>query len=113
MTTPFNMTRDINGFNGFGLPFSDTKYSGILTTGAAQAITIPSAHARYLAIFAFDPGTSVWVSNGHTAVYPTGAVSTTNSSLNPTARMVMAGDVLSFITSDTSVEFGVVLYAVE
>ncbi len=116
--TPFSMVRDINGFNGFGVSFSDQKYSMTLALGVEQTITIPKPadgqYKNWLVIFSGEPGTSVWVALNGTAVAPTGAASTTTSELNPTARKV-AGDgsqVLHFITPDTSADVGVVLYAI-
>ncbi len=36
MTTRFYMIRDINGYNGFGLPFCDDKFNVTLAVGVAQ-----------------------------------------------------------------------------
>ena len=62
MTTKFIMSRDINGYNGFGLPFSDTNYSATITTGAVTALTVPgnSTSDKYLAVFSYTPGGSVY-----------------------------------------------------
>jgi hypothetical protein len=112
MTTKFNMTRDINGYNGFGLAFSDTNYNTTLAAGVAQSLTIPSDSAYYLVVFAFEPGATIWVADNQTAVVPGVSFAATFSDLNPAARLVKAGDVLSFITSDTTAVIGVSLYAV-
>jgi uncharacterized protein YqjF (DUF2071 family) len=121
--TPFSLTRDINGFNGFGLSFSDTKYSATiaqstdttLTIGAASVDGMVSSFAtnRYLVIFNFEPGSQVWVANGATAAVPAGATfASTTSELNPAARVVQAGDVLHFITPDSGgAAVSVVIYA--
>jgi len=123
MTTKFNMTRDINGYNGFGLVFSDTNYKTTLSTGVAQSLTVPnsiplggaptSANLHLIAVFSFEPGTRVWVANGATAVVPTGSFVATASQLNPAARDVQAGDVLSFITNDTTADVSVAFYAIQ
>lgn len=102
MPTKFNMTRDINGYNGFGVPFTLDARSGILAVGVAQTITVPDEYAHYIAIFSYTPGSSIWVDKFTTAVAPTGAFAATTSELNPAAREVEAGDVLSFITADTT-----------
>ena len=112
MTTKFNMTRDINGYNGFGLQFSDTNFNTTLLAGVGQTLTIPSDNAYYLAVFAFEPGSTVWVADNQTAAVPGGSFASTYSDLNPAARLVEAGDVLSFITADTSIVIGVSLYAI-
>ncbi len=125
MTTKFNMTRDINGYNGFGLQFTDTAYSCTLTTTTDTTLTVPSAvgiggpeiyqgtgNPYTLAVFIFDPGTSVWVADGHTAATPVGnTFAATNSELNPAARLVQGGDVLHFYTAGTGVNVSVLFYS--
>jgi len=123
MTTPFALTRDINGYNGFGIKFSDTNYSATLATGTNTTLTVPSlsppggasysgsANPILIALFEYDSGTSVWVSLNATAATPAGAsFAATNSQLNPSARQVKAGDVLNFITAGTGVNVSVCFY---
>jgi hypothetical protein len=113
MSTRFGMIRDINGYNGFGLIFADDKYNTTLAAGVAQTLTIPSNAAKWLAILAYEPGGTVWVANNATAALPGGSMASATSELNPTARLVKAGDVLSFITSDTTLGIGITLYILE
>jgi|ERR1700761_1866882 len=120
MATKFNLSRDINGFNGFGVPFSDTLYATNLTTGAAQSLAVPLVMGmggngiyngpEYIAIFSFEPGSNVWVSNGGTAATPGSSFALSTSELNPAARFVKGGDILSFITPDSSAYVGVAFY---
>lgn len=123
MTTKFNMSRDINGYNGFGLLFTDTAYSCTLTASTDTTLTVPNAEglgkqgygsvAQSLAIFTFDPGTSVWVADGAVASNPAGdTFATTASELNPAARLVNGGDVLHFFTTGTGVNVSVSFYSV-
>jgi hypothetical protein len=100
MPTKFNMTRDINGYNGFGIPFSLDGESMVLAAGVAQSVTVPNEYPCWIAIFGYTPGATVWVDGITTAVAPTGAHSATTSRLNPAARFVRADDVISFITED-------------
>ncbi len=110
--TPFSLIRDINGVNGFGLPFTINKYSAALVQNTEETLTIPSYAAQYLAIFSFDVGAAVWVANNETAALPAGAsFAATTSELNPTARQVSAADVLHFYTGDSTSQVGVTLYA--
>ena len=123
MTTKFSMVRDINGYNGFGLQFSDTKYSALIAEATDTSLTVPtgttigSGHStntlRLLAIFSYEPGASVWVALNGTAAVPAGAAfASTTSELNPVARSVSAGDVLHFITPDSGgSNVGVTFYA--
>lgn len=123
MTTKFNMSRDINGFNGFGLTFTDTAYSATLATTTDTTLTVPSAisigqqgyatTAQTLAVFSYDPGTSVWVAANATASVPAGAsFAATSSELNPAARLLTGGDILHFYTAGTGVNVSVTFYSV-
>lgn len=113
--TPFNMTRDINGFNGFGLPFSNKAYSALLLADDEITLTVPeTGNANYpnlFALFTFQAGSFVWVALNASATRPLGAFSQTNSEQNPQGRYVKSGDVLHFITANDQVEMGVIFYA--
>lgn len=102
MPTKFNMTRDINGYNGFGLPFTLDARSGILAVGVAQNVAVPDQYPYYIAVFSYTPGSAVWVDTFTTAVAPTGAFSSTTSELNPAARYVKSSEVISLITADVT-----------
>lgn len=102
MTTKFNMTRDVAGYNGFGVKFADDGFSGVLANGVAQSVTVPSTYPNWIAVFSYTPGSNIWVDGTNTASVPGGAFSATTSDLNPSARQVSAGQVLSFKTTDTT-----------
>ncbi len=122
MTTKFNLTRDINGFNGYGIIFSDQKYKTTLATGVAQSLTVPNSMGMggngiyvkpvYLAVFSFTPGANVFVANNATAESPGASFSVSTSELNPAARQVEGGDVLSFITPDSAAYITVSFYVI-
>ena len=40
--TPFTMVRDINGVNGFGVPFSNYNVSAVLVASVEQTLVVPS-----------------------------------------------------------------------
>ena len=116
------MTKDINGFNGFGVPFSDQKYDTTLAANVEQTLSVPdlvtgsypktfTGTPRFLAVFSYEPGASVWVANNATATVAGVAFATTDSELNPSARVVDSGDALHFITADVTAILGVVFYA--
>lgn len=100
--TKFSMTRDINGFNGFGLPFTNNGISTSLTANAEQHFTVSSEYPHWIAVFSFTPASSVYVDNLATAVVPGSSFAASTSELNPAARYVKAGSTLSFITADTN-----------
>lgn len=120
--TKFAMYRDVNGQNGFGLEFTNTSYSATLAAATATALTIPGTGSLggintqtkrlFLAVFIYTPGASVWVSNGGTAGAPAGAAFASNDEeLNPAARLVEAGDVLSFFSVAANADVNVLLYS--
>ncbi len=122
MTTPFSLVKDINGFNGFGLQFSTDKYSAALVQDTDTTLAVPKAGPmgscsstgtnKYLAIFEYEPGSTVFVANNQTAAIPAGAsFASTTSELNPAARYVTAGDTLHFYTPNTTAYVVVVFYA--
>ncbi len=102
VSTKFLMTRDISGMNGFGVQFPQDGKSAVLAVGVEQHFTVPSNYPVWLALFSYTPGSSIWVDGTTTAVAPTGAFGNTTAELNPSARLVFAGQVLSFITADTT-----------
>ena len=118
----FIMTRDINGYNGFGLPFASNMKQMKLTQDVEQTITVPKSNVagypNVLAVFSFEPGSMVWVALNQTATAPSGAAVDTYSEALPAARLIefnaaTENNTLSFITKDTSAEVGVAFYAVQ
>jgi len=107
------MTKDIGGYNGFGImPTYDIKAT-TLAKNVAQSCTVPVNYPNWIAIFSYTPGSSVWVDFTTTASVAGGAFASSTSSLNPSARSVKAGDTISVITSDdfspqVSIEFQVI-----
>lgn len=114
--TEFMMIKDVNGLNGFGLPFSNTKKKVLLSADVESTLTVPQstngAFPYILAIFSPNPGASIWVALNETAEVPSsGTFSDSTSENNPAPRLVQGGDVLHFISSNTTVELGVTFYA--
>ena len=113
ISTKFIMTRDIGGQNGYGIMPTKDIYNALLAVGVAQSVTVPDNYANWIAIFSYTPGATVFVAFNETAAAPSGAFAAAVSALNPAARKVKAGDVLSFITADAtnplvSVEFQII-----
>jgi len=100
--TRFSMTRDINGYNGFGLPASTINQSMVLAATVEQHITVPESQGYWIAVLSYTPGVNIWVDNIGTSVVPTGAASATTAMLNPAGLYVKGGSELSFITSDVT-----------
>lgn len=122
MATKFSMTRDINGYNGFGLKPSDTNVSVTLTASTDTTYTVTGANAiggnayqtkaLWLAIFSIDPGDSVWVAVNSSASNPGGSTfAATTSFLNPAAIEVQEGDVIHCYTTQTGVDVSIRMYS--
>jgi hypothetical protein len=103
MSTKLNMTRDISGYNGYGIMPTYDVQAGVLSDDVAQSIVAPSTFSNWIAIFSFAPGASVWVSFTETAVAPTGAAAASSSVLNPSARSVIAGQTISLVAADAAI----------
>ncbi len=110
MSTQLMMTTDVNGINTFGLEFAEDNYSVTLAADTEKTVTVPDNFKNWLAVFAFESGSNVWVSLNSTAEVPDGTGGATTSQLCPTARSVKAGDVIHFITGDTSAQAAVSFY---
>jgi hypothetical protein len=102
MSTKLSLTRDINGYNAFGVFPTYDIFAGSLAANAAQTITVPSNFQWWLAIFTFTPGSNVWVDFSGTATVPTTTIGAFTAVLNPAGRQVLQGSTISFITSDST-----------
>lgn len=125
MTTLFNMTKDVAGYNGFGLIPTDTAYSVTLTAATDTHFVVPSSSALggcntgttsnpvFIAIFYFTPGAEVWCALNATAIVPAGNTwGATTSEGNPSAWQVKGGDTIHCITAATGVSVGIRLYVI-
>jgi hypothetical protein len=105
MSTKLSLTKDINGYNAFGILPSYDIWAGSLTANVEQHFVVPANNEYWLAIFTFTPGSNIWVDFTTTATVPTGTVSSVSVVLNPAGRQVKAGSTISFITSDATSPF--------
>lgn len=114
MTTQLLVQTDITGKPTYGIAPSTDMKSILLDQDNAEEFTVPSEFRLYELHFSIDPGLRVWISyDGDAAEYPSGATfADTNSELNPSARVVPGGTVISAITPDTSAELGVAMYGI-
>ncbi len=112
--TTLLLQRDQSGNPTYGIAPSTNMKSILLDQDNEESFTVPSDFKFYELHFSIDPGLRVWVSyDGVAADYPSaGSWADTNSELNPSARVVPGGTVISAITPDTSAEVGVAMYAI-
>lgn len=103
MSTKLSTTKDINGYNAFGIfPTYDIEAGG-LAANTEQHFTVPSNEEYWLAIFTYQPGASVWVNFSGTATVPNTTFAAVHTALNPAGRQVKAGSTISMITADTNI----------
>lgn len=101
MSTKFNMTRDVAGYNGFGLAPSDDSYSATLAADDETSMDVPNEYPYYLAVFSYTPGSNVFVNFSDTASEPSGSFTNDGNVLNPSARLVKANAEISLLTPDS------------
>jgi hypothetical protein len=125
MTTVYKLQKDIAGYNGFGLPFSDLKYSASLAITTDTTLAVPNSGAigaplnqvnRWLAVINVEANLSVWATVNATAAVPAGSTfAATTSDLiiggEYYAREVKSGDVLHFIAPTAGTDISVIFYA--
>lgn len=125
MSTVYKLQKDVAGYNGFGLPFSDQKYSASLAITTDTTLVVPSSGAigaplnqvnRFLAIVQVEANLSVWSALNATAAVPAGGTfAATTSELiiggEYYAREVKAGDVMHFLAPTAGTDISVVFYA--
>jgi hypothetical protein len=105
MSTKLCMTRDINGFNAFGLIPTYDVWATSLTANAEQHFTVPSNFEYWLAVFTVSPGANIWVDFTTTATVPGSTIGKVTTVLNPSGRQVRAGSTISVITADSTAPF--------
>lgn len=126
--TQYKIQKDVAGYNGYGLQFSNTHYSAILAITTDTTLTVPLVGSmgaaldtvnKFIAIVTIYNATGegiVWCANNATAAVPAGAsfAATTSDMIvqnRDYAREVKAGDVLHFISPAANTNVSVIFYA--
>ncbi len=111
MTTSYNIDPNIQGVNGFGLPFCTQIFSAVLAVATDTTLTVPATAAigapssnrfnKWIAVFSYGRSVAanpVFVAVNATAAAPAGAAfAATTSEIEPAAKHVKTGDVIHFI----------------
>jgi len=125
MTTQYKIQKDVAGYNGFGLSFSDQIYSATLTASTDTTLTVPSNAAmgvplntinKWIAVIQLSIINSVWFALNETAEIPAGnTFAQTTSDLIVGSQFygveVKTGDIMHFITPNDAVDIMVKFYA--
>lgn len=109
MPTLYNVNNTFKGVNSFGTQFCSTSYSSTLAANTDTSLDVPGSavvgmapaqqvHDTWLAVFHYAYGANVYVALNTAAAAPVGApFGATASVLNPSAKVVKAGDVIHFL----------------
>lgn len=125
MTTQYKLQKDVAGYNGFGLPFCDLKYSASLAITTDTTLTVPinaamgqalNSISRWLAVIQVEANLSVWFALNATAAVPAGSTfaATTSDLIIGTEYYgveVKAGDVMHFFAPVAGTDIMVKFYA--
>ena len=125
MTTQYKLQKDVAGYNGFGLQFSDLKFSASLAITTDTTLAVPLRGSmgaalneinKWLAVVAVEANASVWCALNTAAAVPVGATfAATGSDLilgtEYYAREVKAGDVMHFLAPVAGTDICVMFYA--
>ena len=126
--TQYKIQKDVAGYNGYGLQFSNIKFSATLASATDTTLTVPIIGSmgaaldtvnKYLAIVSIYNATGegeVWCANNATAAVPAGSsfAATTSDMIvqnKDYAREVKAGDILHFLSPVAETDVSVIFYA--
>lgn len=122
MATQLLLTRDVAGYPTTGSEtsrkFSDTAQYFTLTASTVTNVTVPSGSSRrMMAHFSYASDTTPHVvfvqpSSAPALTLPTGTVAATTAELNPSAREVVAGQGLQFLTAQADVSVSITYYEI-
>lgn len=125
MTTQYKLQKDVAGYNGFGLPFCDQKFSASLAITTDTTLTVPVNGAmgqalnsvnKWLAVIQVEANLSVWFALNAVAAVPAGSTfAATTSDLIIGSEYygveVKAGDVMHFFAPTAGTDIMVKFYA--
>jgi hypothetical protein len=116
MSTALHFARDTQGYSADAPQFPTDIYTATLAASGASSITVPSNFSTWVMYVRVQPNGWVWVRNGGTAAIPAGATFAASSSelvcgTIEYRRAVKAGDVISFITANTTCDIEVAFQA--
>lgn len=119
MSTQLQFARDVQGYAGEDGPqFPVDIFSVTLAQSTAKSFTVPSNNAVWVMYVRIEPAGWCWCSRTGTAAVPSGSGSFATSISELIVgtieykRTVYAGDVISFLTPNTTCDIGVSLYQV-
>ena len=109
--------RDVQGLNAYAPNFPTDIFTATLAANAAKSVIVPKNYPVWIMYVRVQPNGWAWVSHTTTAAVPAGGTLAAASSelivgTIEFKRTVNAGDVLSFITPNTTCDIEVAFFAV-
>lgn len=115
MSTELSFGRDAQGYNAYAPPFPTNIFTATLAASTAESFTVPSNYSIWVMYVRIEPAGWCWVSRTATAAIPAGGTFAASSSelivgTIEYKRLVYAGDVISFLTPNTTCDISISLY---
>ena len=115
MSTDLLFGRDQQGLNAYAPPMPTDIYTATLAASSAASVTVPANNPIWVMYVRCEPTKRCWVSATTTAAIPAGGTLAASQSdlivgTIEYKRTVYAGDVLSFITAETTCDIVVEFY---
>ncbi len=112
MSTDLIFGRDVQGLNAYAPLFSTNMLTATLAAATARTITVPSSAPIWIMYVRMEPTGWCWISKTTTAAVPASSSFAASQSALAVGtiefkRTVNAGDVLSFITPNTTLNIQV------
>lgn len=116
ISTELNFGRDVQGFNAYAPQFPTDVYTATLAASTATSVTVPSNKPSWIMYVRVQPNGWCWCSRAGTAQVPADGTLAARASeiVDGTIefkRTVYAGDVISFITPNTTCDLEVAFFA--
>ncbi len=106
MTTKLNFGTDVQGYNSYAPPPSNTMYKVQLAASGNATLTLPIDSPYWILAYSFTPGSEIWVAYNTTAVAASsGTFAASTSELNPGARIVTSTNTTTSGSSATTINF--------
>lgn len=115
MSMQLEFGRDLQGFNAYAPQFPTDIYTATLAASTAKSVTVPSSAPVWVMYIRMEPTGWAWVSRTTTAAVPAGSSFASSQSDLAVGtiefkRTVFAGDVISLITPNTTLNIIVEFY---
>jgi len=116
MSTMLHFARDVQGYTADAPQFPTDIYTATLAASTAASVTVPNNYQNWVMYVRVQPNGWAWCRKGGVAAIPAGGslVAASSELICGTVeyrRFVNAGDVISFITANTTCDIEVAFQA--